>query len=119
MPYVDGFVIPVPKNKVEDYLAMSARCAVIWRDHGALEFRENVADDVKTGQHTSFPQSVKLQEDETVIFSWIIFPSRAARDDINNKVMQDPRMADMMKPENMPFDGKRLIYGGFEMKIDM
>jgi len=118
MAYVDGFVIPVPKNKLDAYLEIARQAATIWRDHGAIEFRECVADDVKPGQLTSFPQSVQLKEDEVVIFSWIIYESRAKRDEANDKVMNDPRMAEFMKPENMPFDGKRMMYGGFEMMVD-
>lgn len=118
MAYVDGFVIPVPKNKLDAYLEMARNAATIWRDHGAIEFRECVSDDVKPGQLTSFPQSVNLKDDELVIFSWIVYPSRAVRDAANDKVMNDPRMAEYMKPENMPFDGKRMIYGGFEMRVD-
>ncbi len=119
MPYVDGFVIPVPKNKVDAYREIATRCGEIWREHGALQFRECVADDVKPGKLTSFPQSVDLQDGETVIFSWIVYASREERDSINDKVMKDPRMTEMMKPENMPFDGKRMIYGGFNMLVDM
>lgn len=118
MAYVDGFVIPVPKNKLDAYLEMARSAAAIWREHGAVEFRECVSDDVKPGQLTSFPQSVNLKDDELVIFSWIVYPSRAVRDAANDKVMNDPRMAEYMKPENMPFDGKRMIYGGFEMRVD-
>lgn len=118
MAYVDGFVIPVPKNKLDAYLEMARQAATIWRDHGAIEFRECVADDVKPGKLTSFPQSVNLEEGEVVIFSWIVYESRAKRDEANDKVMNDPRMAEFMKPENMPFDGKRMIYGGFEMMVD-
>jgi uncharacterized protein YbaA (DUF1428 family) len=118
MAYVDGFVIPVPKNKLDAYLEMARSAAAIWREHGAIEFRECVSDDVKPGQLTSFPQSVNLKDDELVIFSWIVYPSRAVRDAANDKVMNDPRMAEYMKPENMPFDGKRMIYGGFEMRVD-
>jgi uncharacterized protein YbaA (DUF1428 family) len=119
MPYVDGFVVPVRKDKLDEYRNMSTRCGEIWREHGALEYRECVADDVKPGKLTSFPQSVDLKDDEVVFFSWIISPSRDARDATNEKVMKDPRMADMMKPENTPFDGKRLIYGGFDMVVDI
>jgi uncharacterized protein YbaA (DUF1428 family) len=119
MAYVDGFVIPVHKDKVEAYLDMSRKCAAIWREFGATEFRECVGDDVKPGKLTSFPQSVNLEDNELVIFSWIVYPSRAKRDEVNDKVMKDPRMAEFMKPENMPFDGKRMIYGGFEMRVDM
>lgn len=111
--YVDGFVVPVPREKLAAYREMSEKCGAIWREFGALSFRECVADDVKSGQWTSFPQSVKLEEDEVVVFSWIEYASRADRDAINDKVMKDPRLAEYMKPENMPFDGKRMIYGGF------
>jgi uncharacterized protein YbaA (DUF1428 family) len=119
MPYVDGFVVPVPKQKLDAYLDMSRQCAAIWRELGALEFRECVGDDVKPGKLTSFPQSVDLREDELVVFSWIVYASRAKRDEINDKVMKDPRMDEFMKPENVPFDGKRMIYGGFEMMVDV
>jgi uncharacterized protein YbaA (DUF1428 family) len=118
MAYVDGFVIPVPKNKLDAYLEMARQAATIWREHGAIEFRECVADDVKPGQLTSFPQSVQLKEDEVVIFSWVVYESRAKRDEANDKIMTDPRMTELMKPENMAFDGKRMIYGGFEMMVD-
>lgn len=119
MAYVDGFVVPVPKDKLDAYLDMSRKCAAIWREFGATEYRECVADDVKPGKLTSFPQSVDLREGETVIFSWIVYPSRAKRDEVNEKVMKDPRMADFMQPDKLPFDGKRLIYGGFEMVLDL
>ena len=116
--YVDGVVVPVPKRKLAAYLTMARRAAAVWRDHGALEYRECVADDVKPGKHTSFPQSVKLKAGETVVFAWIVYKSRKQRDRINAKVMKDPRLADMMDPKNMPFDGKRMIYGGFRVVID-
>ena len=119
MAYVDGFVIPVAKNKLDAYLEMARNAAAIWREHGAIEFRECVSDDVQPGKLTSFPQSVILEDGELVIFSWIVYPSRAVRDAANEKVMQDPRMAEYMKPESMPFDGKRMIYGGFEMRVDL
>jgi uncharacterized protein YbaA (DUF1428 family) len=120
MAYVDGFVVPVPKNNIEAYRELSAKSGAIWREHGALEFRECIADDVKPGKLTSFPQAVQLEPDETVAFSWIVYESRAARDEVNAKVMKDPRMADMMKPDAvMPFDGKRMIYGGFDMLVDL
>lgn len=119
MAYVDGFVVPLPKKNIETYREISSKFGAIWREHGALQFRECIADDVKPGKLTSFPQSVNLEPDETVVFSWIVYESRAHRDEVNDRVMQDPRMADMMKPENMPFDGKRMIYGGFEVLIDL
>ena len=119
MPYVDGFVLPLPRNNVEPYREMASKCGAIWREHGALQYIECIADDVKPGKLTSFPQSVDLEADETVIFSWIVYESRAHRDEVNDKVMKDPRMAEMMKPDAMPFDGKRLIYGGFEVLVDL
>lgn len=119
MAYVDGFVVPIPKTNIERYREIATKCGAIWREHGALEFRECIADEVKPGKLTSFPQSVILEADETVAFSWIVYESRAKRDEVNDKVMKDPRMADMMKPESMPFDGKRMIYGGFEMIVDL
>ncbi|TFW27238.1 DUF1428 domain-containing protein [Duganella callida] len=119
MPYVDGFVIAVPKNRLDDYKKMSRECGVVWKEYGALEFRETVGDDVPPGKLTSFPQSVMLKEDEVVVFSWIVYESRARRDEINDKVMHDARIAGYMDPANMPFDGKRMIYGGFEMVIDL
>ncbi len=119
MSYVDGFVIPVPKENVEAYKKMSLECGKVWKEYGALEFRECIGDDVPPGKVTSFPLSVDLQDGESVVFSWIVYASRAARDDINEKVMKDPRIAHYMDPKNMPFDGKRMVWGGFEMMIDL
>jgi uncharacterized protein YbaA (DUF1428 family) len=119
MRYVDGFVVPVPKKKLQDYRRMAQKAGRIWREHGALDFRECVADDVKVGKRTSFPRSVKLKPGETVVFSWIEFKSRAHRDRVNAKVMKDPRLAKMMNPAAMPFDGKRMIYGGFKIVVDL
>ena len=118
MAYVDGFIIPLPKKNLDAYREMAKRSAAIWRELGALEFRECLADDVKPGKLTSFPQSVNLEDGETVVFSWIVFESRARRDEINEQVMRDPRIADLMDPAKLPFDGKRMVYGGFEMFID-
>jgi uncharacterized protein YbaA (DUF1428 family) len=117
MNYVDGFVVPVPKAKLAAYKRMATRAGKIWREHGALEYRECVADDVKPGKHTSFPQSVKLKPAEVVVFSWIVYTSRAQRDRINAKVMKDPRLADMMDPKKLPFDGKRMFWGGFKLMV--
>jgi uncharacterized protein YbaA (DUF1428 family) len=113
MTYVDGFVVPVPKKKVAAYRKMARTAGKVWKEYGALEFRECVADDVKVGKWTSFPQSVKLKKNETVVFSWIVYRSRKQRDSILKKVMTDKRIADSMKGE-MPFDGKRMIFGGFK-----
>ncbi|GAB2903230.1 DUF1428 domain-containing protein [Paralcaligenes sp. KSB-10] len=119
MEYVDGFVLPLPKKNVEAYRKMANTCGAIWREHGALQYRECIAEDVKPGKLTSFPQSVNLEDGETVIFAWIVYKSRAHRDEVNDKVMKDPRMAPMMNAASMPFDGKRLIYGGFDVLIDL
>jgi len=116
--YVDGFVLPVPKNKMAAYRKMATLGAKVWRDHGALAYVECVADDVKPGKWTSFPQSVKLKKGEVVVFSWIIYKSRKDRDKINAKVMKDPRLAKMMDPKSMPFDGKRMFYGGFKVFVE-
>ena len=117
MPYVDGFIVPVPKKNVQAYRRMSQKAGRIWREYGALEYREWVGDDVKPGKLTSFPQSVKLKPGETVVFSWIVYKSRAHRDRVNAKVMKDPRLTDMMDPKGMPFDAKRMIYGGFNILV--
>jgi uncharacterized protein YbaA (DUF1428 family) len=117
MKYVDGFVVPVPKKNLEAYRRMAKTAGKVWRDHGALEFREYVAEDVMVGKRTSFPRSVKLKPGETVVFSFIAYKSRAHRDRVNAKVMKDPRLAKMMNPKAMPFDGKRMIYGGFEFMV--
>jgi uncharacterized protein YbaA (DUF1428 family) len=100
--YVDGFVVPVPKKKLSEYRKMARKAATVWRDHGALEYREAVADDVKPGKYTSFPQSVKLKASETVIFAWIVYKSRKDRDRINAAVMKDKRLASMMDPKKLP-----------------
>jgi uncharacterized protein YbaA (DUF1428 family) len=117
--YVDGFALPVPKKNLAAYRRMAIKAGKVWLEHGALAFHENVADDVKPGKWTSFPQAVKLKAGEVVMFSWIVFKSRRHRDSVNAKVMKDPRLADMMKPENTPFDVKRMVYGGFKGLVEM
>ncbi len=112
--YVDGFVVPVPKAKLADYQRMARKAGKVWIEHGALSVNENVADDVKPGKRTSFPQAVKLKEDEVVVFSWITYKSRRDRDRINKAVMSDKRLESMMDPKSMPFDGKRMFWGGFK-----
>ena len=116
--YVDGFVLPVPTAKVADYKKIARKAAKIWKDHGALEYVEAVADDVKPGKWTSFPQAVKLKEDEVVVFAWIIYTSRKHRDQVNAKVMADPRIKAMGGMEAMPFDGKRMFWGGFKTIVE-
>ena len=117
MPYVDGFIVAVPKKKLADYARMAKKAGKIWREYGALDYREWVAEDVKVGKLTSFPRSVKLKSGETVVFSWITYKSRAQRDRVNAKVMSDKRLADMMNIKSLPFDAKRMIYGGFESLV--
>jgi uncharacterized protein YbaA (DUF1428 family) len=114
MTYVDGFVVPVKKTKIAAYRAMAKKSGKIWLEHGALEFHECVGDDVPYGKRTSFPRAIKPKRGEAVIFSWIVYKSRASRDQVMAKVMKDKRLAAMMSGKNMPFDGKRMIFGGFK-----
>lgn len=118
MAYVDAYVLPLPKRNIEQYREMATRAGKIWREHGALAYRECIADDVKSGEVTSFPQSVQLKDDEVVVFSYVVFESRDQRDEVNALVMSDPRLADMMDPKRLPFDGKRMFWGGFEVLLD-
>ena len=116
--YVDGFLVPLPKRNVDTYRRQARKAGKVWIEHGALEVRECWADDVKPGKLTSFPQAVKLKANEAVVFSYIVYPSRAVRDRCNKKVMNDPRLADMMDPKKLPFDGKRMFWGGFKVLVD-
>ena len=111
MAYVDGFVLPVPKQNLDAYRKLAEIASTVWREHGALDYREWVADDVQPGKLTSFPQSVNLKEGETVIFAWVLYESRAHRDEVNAKVMADPRLK--MDEENSVFDSARMFFGGF------
>jgi uncharacterized protein YbaA (DUF1428 family) len=124
MTYVDGFVLPVPKKNVERYRRIALKAGKIWREHGALEYRECVADQLKVPDghgkvHSPFPRLLRLKPGETVFFSWIVYKSRADRDRVNAKVMKDPRLAEMMDPKGMPFDMKRMGYGGFRVVVDL
>ena len=118
MRYVDGFVVPVPKKKMDAYRHMARTASKVWREHGAVEYVECVADDVKVGKRTSFPRSVKLKPGETVVFAYIVYKSRAQRDRIMAKVMKDPRLAKMMDLKTLPFDAKRMIFGGFKGLVE-
>jgi uncharacterized protein YbaA (DUF1428 family) len=119
MSYVDGFIIAVPKKNLAEYKRIAKLSAKVWKDHGALEVKECVADDVKVGKLTSFPRAVIRKPSETVIFSYIVYKSRADRDKINAKVMKDPRLNELMSdPTKMPFDTKRMIFGGFDVIVD-
>ena len=118
MGYVDGYVLPVPKKNLQAYRRMAQNAGRIWREHGAVEFRECVGDDLSVKMGMPFPRTVKVKRGETVMFSWIVFKSRAHRDGVNAKVMKDPRLARMMDPKSMPFDPKRMAYGGFKILVD-
>ena len=117
--YVDGFVVPVPTSELDAYRRMAEQAGKIWMEHGALQYCEFTADDVKPGKVTSFPQSVQLKDGEIVVFSWILYNSRDHRDSVNAKVMEDPRMKDMMDPKQLPFDGMRMFYGGFKSLLEL
>lgn len=119
MSYVDGFVLPVPKRKLAAYRNMARKAGKVWREQGALAYVECVADDVKPGKSTSFPQAVKLKPGEAVWFSYIVYKSRRDRDRINAKVMKDTRLASMMDPKKLPFDGRRMFWGGFRVVVDL
>ena len=114
--YVDGFILPVPKDKVEAYRKIAQQAGEVWREHGALEYYECVAEDVQVGELTSFPRSVHAEDGETVVFAWITYESRAERDRINELVMKDPRITDLHK--DVPVDGKRMIFGGFDVIVE-
>ena len=116
MPYVDGFVLAVPKDRLDEYRKMAELGRDVWMEYGATGYVECLADDVPYGDLTSFPRAVQARDDEIVVFSWITYESRASRDEINARVMADPRMN--MDMANAPFDGKRMIYGGFEVVIE-
>jgi len=118
MPYVDGFVLPVPRKHLETYRRVARRAGRVWRDHGALEYRECVGDDLNVKKVVQFPKSVRARKGETVVLAWIVFKSRAHRDRVNARVMKDPRIAKMMEPRSMPFDHKRMVYGGFKVLVE-
>ena len=117
--YVDGFVMPLPKANVDRYREVATKAGELWKEHGALDYVECIAEDVKVGEVTSFPQSVNLEDDETVVFAWISFESREHRDEVNKKVMDDARMKAMMDPADDIADYKRMVYGGFEVMVDL
>jgi uncharacterized protein YbaA (DUF1428 family) len=118
MAYVDGFVLPLPKKNVSAYRRIARRAGKVWREHGALEFRECIGDDLAVPVGTPFPRQLRVKRGETVVFSWIVYKSRAHRDRVNAKVMQDPRIAALCGNDAMPFDAKRMLYGGFRVLVD-
>src|SRR5262245_10167259 len=117
MPYIDGYVLPVPKKNIKAYKSIAQKAGKLWRDHGALEYRECVGEDLNVKFGMPFPKLVKPKTGETVVFSYIVFKSRAHRDKVNAKVMKDPRLMQMCDPTKMPFDCKRMVYGGFETLV--
>jgi len=119
MAYVDGFLLPLPKKNAQLYRRIAQKAGKIWREHGALEYRECVGDDLKPKMGALFPRMVRLKPGETAVFSWIVFRSRTHRDSVNKKVMKDPRMLKMMEAGSMPFDYKRMAYGGFKAIVDL
>lgn len=116
--YVDSFIIPVPTDKIDEYKKLAVLSSEIWRGHGALDYFECIADDAPFGEITSFPRSVNLLENETLIFACITYKDREHRDEVNKKSMEDPRLSDMFDAKNLPFDGKRMIWGGFQSFLD-
>ena len=118
MRYVDGFVLPVPKKNLPAYFRIARMAGKVWREHGALEYRECVGDDLNVKFGAPFPRMIKLKSGETVVFSWIVYKSRAHRDGVNAKVMKDPRLAKMCDPKKLPFDCKRMVCGGFNILVD-
>jgi uncharacterized protein YbaA (DUF1428 family) len=119
MAYVDGFLLAVPKKKMDTYLELARKAGKVWKEHGALEYRETVGDDLKVKMGMPFPKAARAKTGETVVFSWIVYKSKAHRDQVNKKVMKDPRLAKMMDPKSMPFDMKRMAYGGFKIRVDI
>ena len=119
MPYADGFVLPVPKKNLQAYRRIAQKAGKIWREHGALEYRECAGDDLDVKFGVPFTRTIKVKPGETVVFSWIVYKSRAHRDQVNAKVMKDPRLAKMVDPKAMPFDVKRMVYGGFKVLVDL
>ena len=118
MKYVDGFVIALPKKRIKDYTRMAKLASKVWKDHGALEYRECVGEDLDVKFGVPFTKQIKAKPGETVVFAWIVYKSRAHRDKVNAKVMKDPRLSSSMDPKNMPFDCKRMVYGGFDVIVE-
>jgi uncharacterized protein YbaA (DUF1428 family) len=118
MNYVDGYVIPIPKKNLNAYRRIAQKAGKVWRDHGALEYRECVGEDLKVKWGVPFPKTLKVKAGETIVFSYIVFKSRSHRDSVNAKVMKDKRLAEMMDVSAMPFDCQRVVYGGFKVLVD-
>jgi uncharacterized protein YbaA (DUF1428 family) len=119
MPYVDGYVLPIPRKNLQTYRRIAQKAGMVWREHGALQYKEAVGDDLNVKWGIPFPRTLKLKPGETVIFAWVVFKSRAHRDRVNAKVMKDKRLADFMEESSMVFDAKRMVYGGFDILVDL
>jgi len=119
MRYVDGFVLPIPKKNIKAYAQMASLAGKIWKEHGALEYRECVGDDLNIKFGLPFPKGIKAKKGETIVFAWIVYKSKAHRDKVNAKVMKDPRLGQGMEGKEMPFDVKRMLYGGFKTIVDL
>jgi uncharacterized protein YbaA (DUF1428 family) len=117
--YVDGFVVPVPKRKLAAYLKLARKSAAIWRSYGAVDYRECVGDDLAAPFAMPFPKGIRVRAGETVVFAWITYRSKAHRDKVNAQLMKDPRIAEMCDPKDMPFDCKRMLYGGFKVRVTL
>jgi uncharacterized protein YbaA (DUF1428 family) len=117
--YVDGFVLPVPKKKLAAYVRMAKKASRIWKEYGALDYKECVGDDLNVKMAMPFPKGIRSRSGETVMFSYIVYKSKAHRDSVNAKIMKDPRIAEMCNPKNMPFDCKRMLYGGFKAIVEI
>src|SRR5215217_519405 len=115
--YVDGYVLPVPKNKVAVYRRIASKAGKVWREHGALEYRECIGDDLNVKFGMPFPKALKAKAGETIVFAYVVYKSRAHRDKVNARVMKDPRLAEMMGDAPMPFDAKRMLFGGFKVIV--
>lgn len=115
--YIDGFVIPIPKDKIDDYQRLAETAGKLWKEHGALDYWECLGDDLEVKDMVSFPQLANIGADETVVFSWIVYASREQRDQVNARIMADPRIKQMCDPDKPPFDCKRMAYGGFKVLV--
>ena len=116
--YVDGFVIPIPEDRLDEYRRMAKKAAKVWREHGALDYKECVGDDMEVPMGLPFPKGIKARDGEVIVFSWILYKSRAQRDKVNKAVMADPRIAEACQSGEMPFDSKRMLYGGFKVIVE-
>lgn len=118
MRYADGYLLPVPKKNIKAYLKMAKAASKVWMDHGAVQYCESIGEDMAAPWGVPFPKQMKAAKTETVVFAWVVYKSRKHRDQVNAAVMKDPRLAKMCDPKKMPFDCKRMVYGGFEIRVE-